>query len=43
MGMQRDLPVTFHVGERSYAYRGVEEHLPVVQPDAEHDPMSELM
>lgn len=43
MGMQRDLPVTFHVGERSYTYRGIEEHLPVVPPDVMHDPMSELM
>ncbi len=42
-GMQRDLPVTFHISARSYAYREMEEHLPVVPPEEMHDPMSELI
>lgn len=41
-GMQRDLPVTFHISARSYTYRNVEEHQPVVPPKMDHDPMSEL-
>ena len=42
MGMQRDLPVSFHISARSYAYREMEEHLPIVPPDVRHDPMAEL-
>lgn len=42
MGMQRDLPVTFHISARSYAYRELEEHLPIAPPDVLHDPMAEL-
>lgn len=42
MGLQRDLPVTFHISARTYTYRGMEEHLPVVPPEVMHDPMSEL-
>lgn len=42
-GMQRDLPVTFHISARSYTYREMEEHLPVVPPEETHDPMSELI
>lgn len=41
-GMQRDLPITFHISARSYAYREMEEHLPIAPPDGMHDPMSEL-
>ena len=42
MGIQRDLPITFHISARSYAYREMEEHLPIAPPDALHDPMAEL-
>ena len=42
MGIQRDLPITFHISARSYAYREMEEHLPTAPPDALHDPMAEL-
>ena len=42
MGMRRDLPVTFHISARSYAYREMEEHLPIATPDVLHDPMTEL-
>lgn len=42
MGMQRDLPVSFHISARSYAYREMEEHLPITPPDVLHDPMAEL-
>lgn len=42
MGMQRDLPVSFHISARSYAYREMEEHLPIAPPDVLHDPMAEL-
>lgn len=42
MGTQRDLPVTFHISARSYAYREMEEHLPSAPPDVLHDPMAEL-
>lgn len=42
MGMQRDLPVTFHISARSYAYREMEEYLPIAPPDVLHDPMTEL-
>lgn len=41
-GMQRDLPVSFHIEVRAYAYREQEEHLPVVPPQEMHDPMAEL-
>lgn len=42
IGMLRDFPVTFHISARSYAYREMEEHLPVTPPDVPHDPMAEL-
>lgn len=42
IGLQRDFPVTFHISARTYIYRGMEEHLPVVPPEVMHDPMSEL-
>ncbi|WP_050624777.1 type I-E CRISPR-associated protein Cas5/CasD [Clostridium phoceensis] len=42
MGLQRDLPVTFHNSARTYTYRGMEEHFPVIPPEVMHDPMSEL-
>lgn len=42
IGMQRDLPVTFHISARSYAYREMEEHLHIAPPDGLHDPMAEL-
>lgn len=42
MGMQRDLPITFHISARSYAYREMEEHVPIAPPDVRHDPMAEL-
>ena len=42
MGVQRDLPVSFHISARSYAYREMEEHLPIAPPDVLHDPMTEL-
>lgn len=41
-GTQRDLPITFHISARMYAYREIEEHPPVAPPDVVHDPMSEL-
>ena len=43
IGLHRDLPVTFHISARTYTYRGMEEHLPVVPPELMHDPMSELL
>lgn len=42
IGMQRDLPVTFHISARSYDYREMEEHPPIAPPDVLHDPMAEL-
>ena len=42
IGMQRDLPVTFHISARLYDYREMEEHLPIAPPDVLHDPMAEL-
>ena len=42
MGMVRDLPVTFNLSARSYAYRELEEHQSVISPEKFHDPMAEL-
>ena len=42
MGMVRDLPVTFNLSARSYAYRELEEHQSVIPPEKFHDPMAEL-
>ena len=42
MGMVRDLPVTFNLNARTYAYREIEEHQLMIPPERFHDPMAEL-
>lgn len=41
-GTQRDIPVSFNIIARSYAYREIEEHSPVIPFENVHDPMAEL-
>jgi CRISPR system Cascade subunit CasD len=47
VAVQKDLPVTFHPGNRRYTYRSLKEHAPVVieeemPEETDHDAMSEL-